>query len=99
MREGQPAAVSADGRPWSDVEDAHPAGADEKTDDDQDDAPEQLAADDREDAGHHEDDEADQDRPEAGRDGGDSSAIPRAGGRKPRGSLASRIDRGNDPCR
>jgi hypothetical protein len=56
MREGQPAAVSADGRPWSDVEDAHPAGADEKTDDDQDDAPEQLAADDREDAGHHEDD-------------------------------------------
>ena len=45
-----------DGRPWSDVEDAHPAGADEKTDDDQDDAPEQLATDDREDAGHHEDD-------------------------------------------
>jgi hypothetical protein len=65
-----------DGRPRSDVEDAHPAGADKKADDDQDDAPEQLAADDRENAGHDEDDGED---PQEGCHGGCISAMVLSG--------------------
>jgi hypothetical protein len=48
-------------KPWvvteivrvSNVEDAHPAGPDQQSDDDQYDAPEELPAEKRQDAGHH----------------------------------------------